>query len=556
MSRIVDSVLSLSGLPAYVLVGLLAAGEAAAFIGLFLPGEAALLLGGVLASQGRVSLPIMIVVAVTAAIAGDSIGYEIGRRGGPALKRSRLGRVVGQARWAKGEAFIERRGGPAVFLGRWVGLLRALVPCLAGMGRMPYRRFLLWNALGGLSWASTVVLVGYAAGAQYKRAERLFGQASLLAGAAAVVGLALVVAARAVARHPGGWRTLLVRLGAVPPLPAVRLRFAPQLAFLARRLDPGQALGLTFTVGLVVATVAGSAFSVVLEDVLDGDGVAGLDQPVLRFFAARRDGEATDIARVVTFLGSGPFIVALTVLLVALWWRHSRRSSLLLAVAVVGSGAISGLVKLLVGRDRPALPLAIDGAETGFSFPSGHSLGSLVLYGALAYLTAQHVRSWQRRTYAVTALLSLAAAVATSRLYLGYHWLSDVLGSWALAALWLSTVFAADRILAARRAEAPGPWRRLVALPPEDHGAMRVVVRVHPGSSRARVGGAHDGALVVRVHQRAVDGKATEAVLRAVADAFGLPRRAVVLVSGGTGRTKVVEVEGGSAEVLMRLLDG
>ncbi|TBR17931.1 MAG: DedA family protein, partial [Chitinophagaceae bacterium] len=135
MSRVVDAVLSLSGLPAYALVGLLAAGEAAAFVGLFLPGEAALLLGGVLASQGRVSLPIMIAVAVVAAIVGDSIGYEIGRRGGPALKRSRLGRVVGPERWAKGEAFLERRGGPAVFFGRWVGLLRALVPSLAGMGR-------------------------------------------------------------------------------------------------------------------------------------------------------------------------------------------------------------------------------------------------------------------------------------------------------------------------------------------------------------------------------------------------------------------------------------
>ena len=150
MSKVVDAVLWLSGLPAYGLVGLLAAGEAAAFVGLFLPGEAALLLGGVLASQGRVSLPVMIAVAVVAAIVGDSIGYEIGRRGGPAFKRSRLGRMVGPERWAKGEAFLQGRGGPAVLLGRWVGVLRALVPCLAGMGRMPYRRFLAWNALGGL----------------------------------------------------------------------------------------------------------------------------------------------------------------------------------------------------------------------------------------------------------------------------------------------------------------------------------------------------------------------------------------------------------------------
>ena len=251
VSRIVNSILSLSGVPAYALVGGLAAGEAAAFVGLFLPGEAALLLGGVLASQGRVSLPVMITVAVVAAIVGDSIGYEIGRRGGPALKRSRLGQVVGEERWDKGERFLERRGGPAVLLGRWVGLLRALVPSLAGMGRMPYRRFLVWNAIGGLLWASTVVLVGYAAGAQYKRVEKLFGQASLLVGATVVVIVVVLLLARAIARHPGGWR----RCCSVPVLPSASGAPTPvrrAVRVLLQRFDPRKALGLTLTAGLLL----------------------------------------------------------------------------------------------------------------------------------------------------------------------------------------------------------------------------------------------------------------------------------------------------------------
>jgi len=212
VSKIVGAVLSLSGTPAYALVGLLAAGEAAAFLGLFLPGEAALLLGGVLASQGRVSLPVMLAVAVTAAVVGDSIGYEIGRRGGPALKRSRLGRVVGPHRWVQGEAFLARRGGPAVFFGRWVGLLRALVPSLAGMGRMPYPRFLLWNGLGGLLWASTVVLVGFAAGAQYKRVEQLLGRGSLVVGLVTVVLAGAFLLVRSVVGSPDTWRARLAEL--------------------------------------------------------------------------------------------------------------------------------------------------------------------------------------------------------------------------------------------------------------------------------------------------------------------------------------------------------
>jgi uncharacterized protein len=83
---------------------------------------------------------------------------------------------------------------------------------------------------------------------------------------------------------------------------------------------------------------------------------------------------------------------------------------------------------------------------------------------------------------------------------------------------------------------------------------MRVVLRVRPGAGRSSVGGSHDGALVVRVGAQAVDGKATEEAMRAVADAFGVRRRKVTLISGVTSRTKVVEVEGGTQEILLLLL--
>jgi membrane protein DedA with SNARE-associated domain len=148
----------------YLLVGVLAFGEAAAFIGLVLPGETALLLAGVAAAQGHLSLPTLLLVGGLAAVAGDSAGYEIGRFGGDRIRRSRLGRLIGEPRWQRSEEFVARRGPTAVLLGRWVGVLRALVPALAGVTRMPYGRFLLWNTIGGLTWSSTVLLLGYAAG--------------------------------------------------------------------------------------------------------------------------------------------------------------------------------------------------------------------------------------------------------------------------------------------------------------------------------------------------------------------------------------------------------
>lgn len=146
----------------YVIAGALAFGEAAILVGLVLPGETALLVAGVFCQRGVLSLWIMIPVAVLCAIAGDSVGYEFGRKFGPSLRRSRLGRWVGESRWASVDAFLHKHGGKAVLIGRLTAVFRALVPSIAGMSGMRYRTFLTWNAIGALIWAPACVLLGYA----------------------------------------------------------------------------------------------------------------------------------------------------------------------------------------------------------------------------------------------------------------------------------------------------------------------------------------------------------------------------------------------------------
>lgn len=190
MSWVLGALASVPAPVAYGLVGGLAFGEAALFLGVVLPGETALLAGGALAAAGAVSLPAMVVLGVLAAIAGDSVGYEVGRRFGPRLLASRLGRRVDAQRWAQVAAFLARRGGPAVLLGRLVGVLRALVPTLAGVSRMPYRTFLPWNAAGGLLWGGGCVLAGYCAAAALPTVERwLTVVGPALAAAAGVAAL-------------------------------------------------------------------------------------------------------------------------------------------------------------------------------------------------------------------------------------------------------------------------------------------------------------------------------------------------------------------------------
>ena len=199
MGNLVDHLLSAPTALVYVLVGLLVFAEDALFVGFVLPGETAAMLGGVDASRHHVNLVAMIAVVVAAAILGDSVGFEIGRRFGPRiLTLPVLARH--QPRLTDAEQFLARRGGGAVFLGRFVAFFRALMPALAGIAHMPYRRFLLFNAAGGLLWGTGAVVLGYLAGNSYKAVERTAGQAAAIA-VALIVLLAVL-----------GWRVRRRRL--------------------------------------------------------------------------------------------------------------------------------------------------------------------------------------------------------------------------------------------------------------------------------------------------------------------------------------------------------
>ncbi|MFR9799798.1 DedA family protein [Streptomyces sp. MS06] len=197
MNAVVQWLTRLPGPTVYAVVAALVFAEDALFFGFVLPGETAVVVGGVLARQGTVDPWWLAAVVVLAAIAGDSVGYEVGRRFGPPLLRARpLRRHAERVEGARD--LIRRRGPVAVFLGRFVAFLRALVPALAGVSHLRYGRFLLFNALGGLVWGVGYVFLGYAAGAAYQRVESLVGRGIAVLLAVLVVG---ALAVRHFRRH-------------------------------------------------------------------------------------------------------------------------------------------------------------------------------------------------------------------------------------------------------------------------------------------------------------------------------------------------------------------
>jgi membrane-associated protein len=201
MTGLIEHILHVPTWLALLIVFAIPALEASIFLGFIFPGEIACLLGGVLASESKLSLTLVIVAAILGAVIGDSIGYEIGSRYGETLLRKLPNRLVKPEHIEKARDLVGRLGGRAVFVGRFTAALRALVPGFAGLSTMTYRRFLIWNAAGGILWAGGVVIAGYLAGNAWKRVA---GDLSLvgygLLAVVVVAGIAVWLIRRR--RHP------------------------------------------------------------------------------------------------------------------------------------------------------------------------------------------------------------------------------------------------------------------------------------------------------------------------------------------------------------------
>src|SRR5438445_4192118 len=343
LSGVLHRVLALHGWIALAIVFLLPALEASAFVGFVFPGEIAVLLGGVLAYQHRVSLAGAIGAAVLGAVIGDSLGYAIGRRWGRSLLRGTLGRLPVvkhhlDKHLDRAQAYVRRRRGSAVFFGRFTAALRVLVPGLAGMSGVHYPTFLVFNVAGAALWGTGFVLLGFIAGASYRRVEHIAGQIGL--GLLGLIVFVLLVGwlIRVLRQRSAALRTFGDRLAAMPPAALVRTLFPRQLAWLRRRLDPSAPTGFPLTFTVAVGALAGWWFGVLTQDVVSNDDSVLRDPKVLSWVVAHRTEWLTVVVKTVTWLGSTAVLYPLCVVIGAYLWIRLRdwKPSATLVAALLG----------------------------------------------------------------------------------------------------------------------------------------------------------------------------------------------------------------------------
>jgi membrane protein DedA with SNARE-associated domain/membrane-associated phospholipid phosphatase len=438
MRVVTDWLLGLHGWFVIAAVFALPALESSAFVGFLFPGEIAVLLGGVLAFEHRAPLIWVIVAAVSGAIVGDSIGYLVGRKWGRKILNGTVGRFVKDEHLDKAEGYVGRKGGKAVFLGRFTTALRVLVPGLAGMSGMHYPTFAAYNVAGGAIWATGLVLAGYAAGRGWRAVEHVAGRASLLLLFAFLLVAAVVLCIRWLKNHSEQTRAFIARQFERGWIKGLREQYDTQLRFLTRRFHPRGALGLALTIEILFIGATGWAFGIVVQDVLARDDLVLVDAPVQRFFVAHREPWLTTVVRATTTLGSAKVLVPLGLIVGAIWWlrSHTLRPGVVLLAAYAGAAGLSDAIKAVIDRPRPPVQQMV-GHFGGSAFPSGHAAQAIAVYGILAALIAGSEATWTQKVVAWSAAFILAGIVGVSRLYLGAHWLTDVLAGWALGGLWL-----------------------------------------------------------------------------------------------------------------------
>jgi uncharacterized protein (TIGR03382 family) len=222
-------------------------------------------------------------------------------------------------------------------------------------------------------------------------------------------------------------------------------------------LGPHGALLLTLFLGAAIAAGLTTVFAQVYESVVETDGVAGLDHPVLAAGKSVRSPALDAVVTAYTDVGGtiGMPVLALTAAAVLAARRRSWTPVILIVAAGAGSLAMTIAGKRLIGRTRPDLSDAVPPYEYSASLPRGHSLTSVVIAGIVAYLIILRLKTARSRVLTAAAAAVFALTMGLSRVYLGHHWLTDVLAAWALGAAWLALVITAHRLYLTARKHRP-----------------------------------------------------------------------------------------------------
>ncbi len=448
----------------YTLIGLIAYWESIVGVGLILPGSVLVVFSGFLTVHGKGEILPVMTFGALGAILGDLTSYWLGARFGPGLRQ--IGPLARRAElFRKAQVFFAAHGGKSIFFGRFLGPLRGFIPFVAGGSLMRPGQFTAYVLISGVLWGLAYPGLGYLGGTSWQRVQQLSGRMSQLFAALLVLlllnSLFWSKLAPRIGRRLGGlWRRLgdtWDRFLQTPAIDAWIQRHPRLWQFLADRFSLQHGAGLYLTVGFLVSALFATLFLGLVAGLHLQEPLLRMDQGAYQAVQALRHPVTDAFFLTVTYLGSGPVVLMLAGL--ALTWLILNNRDFSAAILVIGTACGELLVFLLKGIFQRPRPVSFfpDLQVISASFPSAHAFVALVFYGLLVYMLLDTIANWQTRFALVLAGSFIALLIGFSRVYLGVHWLSDVLAGYALAALWLTFLITASEMR--RRNAGEFPWR-------------------------------------------------------------------------------------------------
>lgn len=416
--------------------------ESLAFVGVVVPGALFVVFAGSLAAKGYFDIGDLVWFASAGAILGDGISFRMGRGGHIRFREEN--RIFRPSLLEKGKKFFSHHGGKSVFLGRFVGLIRAVIPFVAGLSGMEKKKFYLWNVASAITWAVAHLLAGFFLGQAWRAVETWSTRFGIVLAAILLLALCAYWLKRFFEKRGRELLavagSLLASIGkAIAANPHVRKiveRYPSLFAFIGKRLDRTEFTGLPLTLLGVAFLYFLLLLAGVIEGVLTLDPIVALDNRIENLLFAFRDPLLVKVFLWITLLAKAKIALCVLMLLVLVFFLRNLREFIFpLLVTVTGSSMFNLLGKVAIHRQRP--PGVGVYTETSFSFPSGHAAMAAALYGFAVYFLWRRSATWGRRLNILFAGIFLIAAIGFSRLYLGVHFLSDVLGGTLLGLLWL-----------------------------------------------------------------------------------------------------------------------
>ncbi|MCK7613957.1 bifunctional DedA family/phosphatase PAP2 family protein [Roseibium sediminicola] len=406
---------SLAGLICF----LAAMGEALFIIGLFVPTTVVLVGAGTLVGLGKLDPVPLFIWTTLGATAGDAVSYWIGYTFKDKIKTmwplNKYAHMV-----ESGEKFFQQHGGKSVFIGRFVPGVKSVVPGIAGMAGMNFTRFSVVNVTSAFAWTVVHIAPGIIAGSALGAIGQISGRLALVLGALLFVIFLIVMLGR--------WLILII-LPLFPNAHAAIVRgFARRQdrvsQWIARNFDPAHPRSAGMLASALLLLITMPAFFWIVGEIAPGEPMVRADLAILNLFDSLRTPAGDKIMVFMTSLGDGIVVAAVTfAVALYLFARKAWRRGTGFIIAMAGTALFVPLFKLLLHRSRP---IELYAGADAYSFPSGHATLTAVLFGICAVLVAHDLNRWAKASiFTVTA--TFVITIGFSRVYLGAHWMSDVL---------------------------------------------------------------------------------------------------------------------------------